>query len=67
MSQGDLSGGTFTISNAGMLGVEYFTPIINYPQTAIMGVGAVLRLPRYLDDCLGYRRIPLYHEALPDL
>jgi pyruvate dehydrogenase E2 component (dihydrolipoamide acetyltransferase) len=32
-----------------MLGVEFFTPIINYPQTAIMGVGAVRRLPRYVD------------------
>jgi len=50
LSQEDLTGGTFTISNAGMLGLESFTPIINYPQTAIMGVGAVLRLPRFLDD-----------------
>ncbi len=49
LSQDELSGGTFTISNAGMLGLESFTPIINYPQTAILGVGAVLRLPRYLD------------------
>ena len=46
----DLSSGTFTVSNAGMLGLEIFTPIINYPQTAIMGVGVVLRLPRFLDD-----------------
>jgi pyruvate dehydrogenase E2 component (dihydrolipoamide acetyltransferase) len=50
LSQDDLTGGTFTISNAGMLGLESFTPIINYPQTAILGVGAVLRLPRFLDD-----------------
>ena len=50
LSQEDLTGGTFTISNAGMLGLESFTPLINYPQTAIMGVGAVLRLPRFLDD-----------------
>ena len=49
-AQADLSGGTFTISNAGMLGLEMYTPIINYPQTAIMGVGSVRRLPRYLDD-----------------
>jgi len=46
----DLTGGTFTVSNVGMLGIEIFTPIINYPQTAIMGVGTVSRLPRYLDD-----------------
>jgi pyruvate dehydrogenase E2 component (dihydrolipoamide acetyltransferase) len=50
LSQDDLTGGTFTVSNAGMLGLEIFTPIINFPQTAIMGVGAVARLPRYLDD-----------------
>jgi pyruvate dehydrogenase E2 component (dihydrolipoamide acetyltransferase) len=50
LAQDDLTGGAFTISNAGMLGLEMFTPIINYPQTAIMGVGAVMRLPRYLDD-----------------
>jgi len=50
LSQDDLTGGTFTISNAGMLGLEIFTPIINYPQSAIMGVGAVSRLPRFLND-----------------
>jgi pyruvate dehydrogenase E2 component (dihydrolipoamide acetyltransferase) len=44
------TGGTFTISNAGMLGLEIFTPIINYPQTAIMGIGNIRRLPRYIDD-----------------
>jgi len=50
LSQDELTGGTFTVSNAGMLGLESFTPLITYPQTAIMGVGAVLRLPRFLDD-----------------
>lgn len=50
LTQADMTGGTFTVSNVGMLGVEFFTPIINYPETAIMGVGAVSRLPRYLDD-----------------
>lgn len=35
----DLVGGTFTVSNLGTLGVEYFTPIINPPQVAILGVG----------------------------
>jgi pyruvate dehydrogenase E2 component (dihydrolipoamide acetyltransferase) len=37
----DLSGGTFTISNLGSLGVETFTPVINPPQVAILGVGAI--------------------------
>ena len=49
LTQGDFTGGTFTVTNVGMLGVEFFTPIINYPQTAIMGIGAIRRLPRYLD------------------
>jgi pyruvate dehydrogenase E2 component (dihydrolipoamide acetyltransferase) len=37
----DLSGGTFTISNLGALGVKFFTPIINPPESAILGVGAI--------------------------
>ncbi len=36
-----LSGGTFTVSNLGSLGIESFTPIINPPQTAILGVDCV--------------------------
>lgn len=35
----DLEGGTFTISNLGMFGVDHFDPIINPPQVAILGVG----------------------------
>lgn len=37
----DLTGGTFTISNLGSFGVEFFVPIINPPQTAILGVGRI--------------------------
>ncbi len=36
-----LSGGTFTVSNLGSLGIESFTPIINPPQTAILGIDCV--------------------------
>lgn len=36
-----LAGGTFTVTNLGALGVEGFTPVINPPQTAILGVCAV--------------------------
>ena len=35
----DMSGGTFTISNLGMAGIDAFTPVINYPEAAILGVG----------------------------
>jgi pyruvate dehydrogenase E2 component (dihydrolipoamide acetyltransferase) len=37
----DMAGGTFTITNLGGFGIEAFTPIINYPETAVLGVGAI--------------------------
>lgn len=45
----DYQGGTFTISNLGMLGIEEFTAIINPPQAAILAVGAVRKEP-CIDD-----------------
>ncbi len=43
----DLSGATFTVSNLGNLGIESFTPIVNPPQVAILGVDAIeLKLVR---------------------
>lgn len=41
LTQEDMSGGTFTISNLGMFGIGYFTPLINLPESAILGVGAI--------------------------
>jgi pyruvate dehydrogenase E2 component (dihydrolipoamide acetyltransferase) len=41
LSFDELSGGTFTVSNLGMLGIERFTAIINPPQAAILAVGAI--------------------------
>lgn len=37
----DLQGNTFTITNMGMLGIDYFTPIINLPEVATLGVGSI--------------------------
>lgn len=37
----DLKGGTFTVSNLGAYGIEHFTPVINVPQTAILGVNTI--------------------------
>lgn len=37
----DLSGGTFTISNLGLFGIDHFDPIINPPQIAILGIGRI--------------------------
>jgi pyruvate dehydrogenase E2 component (dihydrolipoamide acetyltransferase) len=41
----DLEGGTFTISNLGMFDIDGFTPIINQPQAAILGVGRIVAKP----------------------
>jgi len=41
ISPDDLSGATFTVSNLGALGIESFTPLLNPPQVAILGVGAI--------------------------
>ncbi len=40
-----LTGGTFTITNLGGAGIELFTPIINFPQCAILGVGKAIKRP----------------------
>jgi pyruvate dehydrogenase E2 component (dihydrolipoamide acetyltransferase) len=45
LSQEDLEGGTFTISNLGMYGVEIFTAVLNPPQSAILAVGAIEEKP----------------------
>jgi pyruvate dehydrogenase E2 component (dihydrolipoamide acetyltransferase) len=42
----DLSGGTFTLTNLGMLGVENFTPVLNAPEIAILGVGGISLKPK---------------------
>jgi len=49
ISPADLEGGTFTITNLGMYRVEFFTPIINPPQCAILGVGIIQETPVVLD------------------
>jgi len=41
LQQGDLDGGTFTISNLGMFGIERFIAVLNPPQAAILAVGSV--------------------------
>jgi pyruvate dehydrogenase E2 component (dihydrolipoamide acetyltransferase) len=39
----EMQGGTFTVTNLGAFGVEAFTPIINYPECAILGIGRIQR------------------------
>jgi pyruvate dehydrogenase E2 component (dihydrolipoamide acetyltransferase) len=43
LTSAELQGGTFTITNLGMYGIDAFTPIINPPETAILGLGAIRR------------------------
>jgi len=45
----DISGGTFTITNYGIFGTVFGTPIINQPEVAILGVGAVIKKPVVLE------------------
>ena len=40
-----MHGTTFTISNLGSFGIEYFTPVLNTPETGILGVGAIEHVP----------------------
>lgn len=46
----ELRGGTFTLTNLGMFGVDAFTPIINLPETAILGLGRIKTQPVWAGD-----------------
>ena len=46
----DLTGGTFNVTSLGMFGVDAFTPIINPPQAAILGVGRIVERPGFAGD-----------------
>jgi 2-oxoglutarate dehydrogenase E2 component (dihydrolipoamide succinyltransferase) len=49
----DLSGGTFTLTNTGSRGALFDTPIINQPQTGILGTGAIVKRPVVVTDNMG--------------
>lgn len=51
----EVSGGTFTITNPGMMGVILDTPIINIPQCAILGVGAIVKRAGVVADQIAIR------------
>ncbi len=46
----DLTGGTFTITNLGMYDIDAFTPIINLPECAILGIGRIVARPVVVDE-----------------
>jgi pyruvate dehydrogenase E2 component (dihydrolipoamide acetyltransferase) len=56
LKQGDLEGGTFTVSNLGMYGVDQFTAIINPPESAILAIGAIVEKPVVVDGEIVVRR-----------
>ena len=53
----DIQGGTFTITNYGVFGTVMGFPIINQPQVAILGTGAVRKRPVVIDDAIAIRSI----------
>jgi pyruvate dehydrogenase E2 component (dihydrolipoamide acetyltransferase) len=46
----DLKGGTYTLTNAGSIGGVFATPVINYPEVAILGVNAIRKRPMVVND-----------------
>lgn len=53
----ELQGGVFTVTNLGMFGIGHFTPILNLPQSAILGVGHIRQEPAIIDGQLQSRSI----------
>ncbi|MGQ9584621.1 MAG: dihydrolipoamide acetyltransferase family protein [Anaerolineae bacterium] len=53
----DLSGGTFTVTNLGMYEVDAFTPIINLPESAVLGVGRIRAKPVVLNGEICVRQM----------
>ena len=51
----DVQGGTFTVTNPGIFGAQFGMPIINQPQVAILGVGAVEKRVVVVDDAIAIR------------
>src|SRR5204863_1364700 len=58
----EVAGGTFTITNPGTFGAQFGMPIINQPQVAILGVGAIEKRAVVIDDAIAIR--PMAYLAL---
>ena len=57
LTMDEIQGGTFTISNVSMLGVDGFTPILNPPETGILGVGRAVEKPAVHDGQIKVRTL----------
>jgi pyruvate dehydrogenase E2 component (dihydrolipoamide acetyltransferase) len=56
----EMQGGTFTVTNVGVIGGEYATPIVNYPEVAILALGRIEERPRVVDgDVVARHTLPL--------
>ncbi|WP_046442020.1 2-oxo acid dehydrogenase subunit E2, partial [Christensenella hongkongensis] len=53
----EMSGGTFTVSNLGMFGLDEFTAIINTPESGILALGAITKTPVVIGDEIVIRPI----------
>ncbi len=52
-----MTGGTFTLNNYGVFGVDGSTPIINHPEAAILGIGRIIDRPWVVDGELTVRKV----------
>jgi len=57
LAPADVTGGTFTLNNYGVFGVDGSTPIINYPEAALLGVGRITDKPWVVDGELAVRSV----------
>lgn len=57
LTPGDLTGGTFTLNNYGVFGVDGSTPIINHPEAAMLGVGRIVPKPWVHEGELAVRQV----------
>jgi pyruvate dehydrogenase E2 component (dihydrolipoamide acetyltransferase) len=52
----EMEGGTFTVSNAGALGIDIFRPLLNPPEVAVLGIGRIRERPAVVDGAVAVRR-----------
>jgi pyruvate dehydrogenase E2 component (dihydrolipoamide acetyltransferase) len=57
LAPADLTGGTFTVNNYGVFGVDGSAAIINHPEAAILGIGRIIDRPWVIDGALGVRKV----------
>ena len=69
LAPADFEGATFTVSNLSVLGVDWFTPVLNPPQCALLGVGRIRRTPAAVGREIAIRDVATFvltfdHRAL---